>query len=88
MSMCTDCRRPNNHVVLNPISNSPLLQRLGIKDNEFTKLGQHLTMEEWCQKRQTQQQRRTKAPKIEGTKYTYKKEELEVIPGYVARVYN
>ncbi|USW52808.1 hypothetical protein Slin15195_G061270 [Septoria linicola] len=45
-------------------------------------------MEEWCQKRQTQQQRRTQAPKIEGTKYTYKAEELEVIPGYTAKIYN
>ncbi|KXT06777.1 hypothetical protein AC578_7320 [Pseudocercospora eumusae] len=80
--------RPNNHVVLDPISNSPLLQRLGIKDNDFTRLGQHLTMEEWVKKRQTQQQRRTKAPKIEGTNYTYTDKELEVIPGYSAKVYN
>ncbi|PIA94103.1 hypothetical protein CB0940_07992 [Cercospora beticola] len=80
--------RPNNHVLLDPISNSPVLEKLGIKDNEFTKLGQHLTMEEWCKLRQTQQQRRTKAPKIEGTKYTYENGELEVMKGYSAKVYN
>ncbi|EME84374.1 uncharacterized protein MYCFIDRAFT_187405 [Pseudocercospora fijiensis CIRAD86] len=80
--------RPNNHVVLDPISNSPLLQRLGIKDNDFTSLGQHLTVEEWVKKRQAQQQRRTKAPKIEGTNYTYADKELEVLPGYSAKVYN
>ena len=39
--------RPNNHVVLDPIKNSPLLKKLGLEENEFTKLGQHLTMEEW-----------------------------------------
>lgn len=45
-------------------------------------------MEEWVQKRQSQQQRRTKAPKIEGTKYTYGDRELEIIPGLHAKVYN
>jgi hypothetical protein len=75
-------------VVLDPISNSPLLQRLGIQENEFTKLGKHLTMEEWVKVRQTQQQRRTKAPKIEGKQYTYAEKDLEVIPGYTAKVYN
>ena len=35
--------RPNNHVTLDPISNSPLMQRLGYTQNEFTRLGQHLT---------------------------------------------
>lgn len=31
-------------MVLDPISDSPLLQRLGLTENVFTKLGQHLTM--------------------------------------------
>lgn len=80
--------RPNNHVVLDPISNSPLLQRSGFTENEFTKLGQHLRMDEWVKVRQTQQQRRTKAPKIEGQSYEYKEKELEIIPGLHAKIYN
>ena len=80
--------RPNNHVVLDPIKNSPLMQRLGLTENVFTKLGQHLTMEEWVKARQTQQQRRTQAPKIEGKSYQYKDKELEIIPGLNAQVYN
>jgi hypothetical protein len=59
-----------------------------LKENEFTKLGQHLTMEKWVRVRQTQQQRRTKAPKIEGSKYEYREKELEIIPGLTAKVYN
>jgi hypothetical protein len=70
------------------ISNSPLLERLGLEQNEFTKLGQHLTMEEWCRVRQSQQQRRTKAPKIDGQKYEYATKELEIIPGLQAKIYS
>ncbi|KAK4502915.1 hypothetical protein PRZ48_006342 [Zasmidium cellare] len=80
--------RPNNHVVLDPIHNSPLLQRLGLEENDFTKLGQHLTMEEWVKVRQTQQQRRTEAPKIDGSRYEYTDKALEIIPGLKAKVYN
>jgi len=80
--------RPNNHVVLDPISNSPLLNRLGLKDNDLTKLGQHLTMEQWVKARQSQQQRRTKAPKIDGQKYQYGDKEMEIIPGLLAKVHN
>lgn len=80
--------RPNNHVVLDPISNSPFLQRNGYTENDFTRLDQHLTMEEWCKVRQTQQQRRTKAPKIDGQNYKYTDKELEIIPGLSAKVYN
>lgn len=80
--------RPNNHVVLDPISNSPLLQRLGYTENEFTKLGQHLRMDEWVKVRQSQQQRRTKAPKVEGQSYEYREKELEIIPGLHAKIYN
>lgn len=80
--------RPNNHVLLNPIRNSPLLQRLDLTENEFTKLGQELTMEEWVRVRQSQQQRRTKAPKIDGTRYEYAEKEMEIIPGLQAKVYN
>ena len=38
--------------------------------------------------RQTQQQRRTHAPKIEGSKYEYSKKEMEIIPGLQAKIYN
>ena len=80
--------RPNNHVVLDPITNSPLLDRLGLKDNDLTKLGQHLTMEQWVKARQSQQQRRTKAPKIDGQKYQYGEKDMEIIPGLLAKVHN
>lgn len=64
------------------------MQRMGLTENDFTKLDQHLTMEQWCKVKQTQQQRRTKAPKIEGQKYEYEAKELEVIPGLQAKIYN
>lgn len=64
------------------------MQRMGLEENDFTKLGQHLTMEQWVQLRQSQQQRRVEAPKIEGSKYEYKQKELEIIPGLSATVYN
>ncbi|KAK8253660.1 hypothetical protein IWZ00DRAFT_522793 [Phyllosticta capitalensis] len=81
--------RPNNHVVLDPINNSKLLERLGIKSNQFTELGQHLTMEEWVKVRQTQQQRKTEAPKIsKDGKYEYTKKDLEIIPGLQAQIHN
>lgn len=38
--------------------------------------------------RQSQQQRRTKAPKIEGQNYEYNEKELEIIPGLSAKIYN
>ncbi|KAE8342971.1 hypothetical protein BDV24DRAFT_173365 [Aspergillus arachidicola] len=81
--------RPNNHVVLDPIQNSPLLNRLGLTQNVFTELGQHLTTEQWVKVRQTQQQRRTRDAKIsEDGKYTYRPKDLEIIPGLHAKVYN
>ncbi|KAF2140987.1 uncharacterized protein K452DRAFT_229479 [Aplosporella prunicola CBS 121167] len=82
--------RPNNHVVLDPIENSPLLNRLDLKSNPFTELGKHLTTEEWVKVRQTQQQRRNKAPpKIsEDGKYEYEKKDLEIIPGLHAQIHN
>ncbi|CAK4030299.1 iron ascorbate family oxidoreductase [Lecanosticta acicola] len=80
--------RPNNHVVLDVIGNSPLLEREGVVENDFTRLGKRLTMEEWVKLRQTQQQRRTQAPKIEGSKYEYTKKEMEIIPGLEAKIYN
>ncbi|KAK8165042.1 hypothetical protein IWX90DRAFT_427844 [Phyllosticta citrichinensis] len=81
--------RPNNHVVLDPLSNSKLLERLGIKSNQFTELGQHLTMEQWVKVRQTQQQRKTETPKIsKDGKYEYTEKDLEIIPGLRAQIHN
>jgi hypothetical protein len=81
--------RPNNHVVLDPIQNSPLLQRLGLTTNAFTELGQHLTTEEWVTVRQTQQQRKNRDVQISAEgKYTYKPKDLEIIPGLQAAIYN
>ncbi|GAM39910.1 naringenin,2-oxoglutarate 3-dioxygenase [Talaromyces pinophilus] len=81
--------RPNNHIVLDPIQNSPVLNRLGLTKNAFTELGQHLTTEQWVKVRQTQQQRRHRDVKItDDGKYTYKPKDLEIIPGLQAVVYN
>ena len=64
------------------------MQRLGCTENDFTRLGEHLNMEQWVKVRQSQQQRRTKAPKIEGKTYEYSEKELEIIPGLRAKIYN
>ena len=80
--------RPNNHVVLDPIKNSPLLDRLGLTSNVFTELGQHLTTEEWVKVRQTQQQRPTKSIKVSEGKWEYGKNDLEIIPGLHATIHN
>lgn len=50
--------RPNNYLVLDPIQNGPLFNELGLTQNAFIELGQHLTMEQWVKVRQMQQQRR------------------------------
>ena len=84
-----DIYSPNNHVVLDPISNSPVLNRLGLNKNAFTEIGQHLTTEQWVKVRQTQQQRRNKDVTVsEDGKFTYKPKDLEIIPGLHAKVYN
>ena len=75
-------------MVLDPIANSPLLKRMGLESNEFTRLGKQLTMEEWCKVRQSQQQRRVDVPKIEGQKYAYTERDLEILPGLQAKIYN
>jgi len=81
--------RPNNHVVLEPIANSPLLNRLDFKANDFTSLGKKVTVEEWVKVRQTQQQRRTKPVEVtRDGKYTYSEKDLEIIPGLTAKIYN
>lgn len=75
-------------MVLDPIKNSALLDRLGLTQNVFTELGQHLTTEEWVKVRQTQQQRRNKNVKVSEGRYTYGPKDLAIIPGLKARVYN
>ena len=64
------------------------MQREGFTENEFTKIGKHLRMDEWTRVRQGQQQRRTTAPKIDGQKYQYTEKDLEIIPGLQAKIYN
>ena len=87
--LVADVYRPNNHVVLDPIQNSPLLNGLKLTENAFTELGEHLTAEQWVKVRQTQQQRRRQEAKISADgKYTYAPKDLEVIPGLHAKVYN
>ncbi|KAJ4132594.1 hypothetical protein NW754_015411 [Fusarium falciforme] len=80
--------RPNNNVVLGPIDNSPLLNRLGLTSNVFTELGQHLTTEQWVKVRQTQQQRPTSGAKITDGKYEHSKKDLEILPGLHAKIHN
>ncbi|KAI9733453.1 MAG: hypothetical protein M1818_007201 [Claussenomyces sp. TS43310] len=81
--------RPNNHVILDPISNSPVLNRLDLKANDFTALGNRLTVEEWVKVRQMQQQRRVKPVEVtRDGKYTYAPKDLEIIPGLKAKIYN
>lgn len=76
-------------MVLDPIDNSPLLQRLGKTSNAFTDLGQHLTTEEWVKVRQTQQQRKIKGAQISADgKYEYSKEDLQILPGLHAEIHN
>lgn len=87
--LLTNPSRPNNHVVLDPITNSPLLNRLGLTSNVFTELGKHLTTAEWVKLRQSQQQRKTTAPQIsENGKYEYKEKDLEILPGLHAKIHN
>lgn len=64
------------------------LNRLGYIENDFTRLGQHLRMDEWVKVRQTRQQRRTNAPKIDGQNYQYADKDLEILPGLQAKIYN
>jgi ribose 5-phosphate isomerase len=46
-------------------------------------------MEDWVKFRQTQQQRKTRAPNItDDGKYIYDAKALEIIPGLSAKVYN
>ena len=76
-------------MVLDPINNSPLLNRLGLTSNVFTELGQHLTTEAWVKVRQTQQQRKTREAKItQDGKYEYEKKDLEILPGLHAKIHN
>lgn len=76
--------------MLNPITNSPVLNRLGLNsENALTALGKSLTVEEWVKLRQTQQQRRTTPLEVtKDGKYTYAEKDLEIIPGLSAKIYN
>ena len=67
-----------------------MLKRLGLEQNAFTELGEHLTTEQWVKVRQTQQQRRNRDVTVSSDgKFTYNKpKDLEIIPGLQAKVYN
>lgn len=74
---------------LDPITNSPLLNRLNKNTNDFTALGKRLTVEEWVKARQKQQQRRSKVASItKDGKYEYEAKDLEIIPGLSTKIYN
>ncbi|KAL2794878.1 hypothetical protein BJX66DRAFT_337488 [Aspergillus keveii] len=81
--------RPCNHVVLNPIQDSPLLTRLGLLHNPFTDLGLELKTQDWVKVRQAQQNRRRLEGKLaaDGT-YSCLPSSLEILPGLQAKVYN
>jgi hypothetical protein len=82
-------RSPCNHVVLNPIQDSPLLTRLGLLHNPFTDLGLELKTQDWVKVRQAQQNRRRLEGKLaaDGT-YSCLPSSLEILPGLQAKVYN
>ncbi|KAJ6127173.1 naringenin 2-oxoglutarate 3-dioxygenase [Penicillium sp. IBT 18751x] len=72
-------QRPINHVVFDRLQNSALLDRLGLMQNVFTDLDQHLTTEEWVKVRHTQQQCRNKNFKVSKQgKNTSRPEDLEI----------
>ena len=66
------------------------MQRLGLTQNAFTEIGQHLSTEEWVARRQQQQQRRNRDVTVsDDGKFIYNKpKDLEIIPGLQAKVYN
>ncbi|KAI9732601.1 MAG: hypothetical protein M1834_003937 [Cirrosporium novae-zelandiae] len=81
--------RPNNNVILSPITNSPVLNRLNLRTNDFTNLETPLTTEQWVKLRQTQQQRKVDVQKITPDgKYIYKEKDLEILPGLHAVIHN
>ncbi|KAK3066742.1 hypothetical protein LTR53_016776 [Teratosphaeriaceae sp. CCFEE 6253] len=59
----------------------------GIGEQRLHQAGPAPEHGEWVKVRQSQQQRRTKAPKIDGQKYEYGDKELEIIPGLQAKIY-
>lgn len=76
-------------MVLDPITNSPLLKRMGYTSNVFTEIGQHLRTDEWVKVRQTQQQRPTKGAEIDANgNYKFDEKDLEIVPGLHDRIHN
>jgi len=81
--------RPNNDVVLEPIKDSPVLNKLGLTSNDLMLDGKRMTVEQWVKVRQMQQQRRTEVKRItEDGKYEYEAKALEIVPGLHAKIYN
>ncbi|PSR71256.1 hypothetical protein PHLCEN_2v12910 [Hermanssonia centrifuga] len=74
--------RPNNDVALNTITESPVLEREGFKQNSFEECGTQVpTMEEWTFAKQKWQ--RTKNAVRGDQKY----ENAQILPGHNARLY-
>ncbi|EKM49048.1 uncharacterized protein PHACADRAFT_265878 [Phanerochaete carnosa HHB-10118-sp] len=74
--------RPNNHVKLCTIKDSPVLEREGYTDNSFEKGGNYVpTMEEWTFAKQKWQ--RTKGTVRGDSKY----ENAQILPGYNEKHY-
>jgi len=75
-------QRPNNHVVLSAIKDSPVLQREGYTQNEFEKSGNPVpTMEEWTFAKQKWQ--RTKNIPRGDIKHAT----AQILPGWNEKVY-
>ena len=79
----------NNQVVLDPIENSPLMQRMGLVSNDFTNLGKHLTMAEWC--KSSSKPASSVGPRFQRSKAistNTRRRRWKIIPGLHAKVYN
>ncbi|TRM65261.1 hypothetical protein BD626DRAFT_488191, partial [Schizophyllum amplum] len=72
--------QPHNHIQLNTVTESPVLQREGYTQNEFEKSGNPVpTMEEWTFKKQGWQRSRKNDP----SHYT-----ATILPGYQEKIYD
>jgi len=82
--------RPNDTVLMDPISNSPLLNRLNLKTNEFVEAGHnHLTVKEYVKVRQQRQGKLAQAPRVtEDGKFEFAEKGLESFPGVKLKIYN
>ena len=82
--------RANDDTLLDPIHESPLLQRLGLISNEFTRSGVRMTMGEYVRARQAQHNNRPTPSNIvqETGEYEWTEKEKEFAPGLHVKYYN